>query len=248
MPPPPEPPSDLEILRNWVGTVDAKSEYFLMPEDLRSLDYQSLGGGVGIGAPSKFYNPKDLKAAAILKHGEAGFKSKQDARKKRESKKREREDAADEALAALAPPPAAPAAGAPAPPPATGAAAADTSALSKSLLKLAKKALGFTDGGGPKNWRVEAPGIPSATFAALAGRPSDTTLRTFVKAGAYYSHDVSASALFGLSSASASSHLTRVFKREGVGIQIDDRVTLKYKPSDMTLALLGGGEIVVTGF
>ena len=32
-------------------------------------------------------------------------------------------------------------------------------------------------------------------------------------------------------------------QREGVGIRIDDIVTVKYKPSDMTLSLHGGGEI-----
>lgn len=225
----------MDVVYNWLDSNEAKAQYFLTPEDLRFLNVQSVGGGIGCGRPTNYYNPKELEAAAIRKHGEAGFKAKKEARKKRESKKRAREEAADDALEALqaAPPP--PAAAAPA------AAAPETAALRKSLLKLAKKALGFTEGGGPKNWRVEAPGVLPATFAALAGRAADSALRTFVKAGAYHSHDVDARALFGVRDAS---ELLRVFKREGVGIQIDDRITLKYKPSDMTLSLHGGGEII----
>jgi len=94
--PEPEPLDEMFVLHNWVGTVEAKSDYFLTPDDLRSLKYgvemTSIGGGVGIGRPMNFYDPKALKAAAVRKHGEAGFKKKQEARKKRESKKRARED------------------------------------------------------------------------------------------------------------------------------------------------------------
>ena len=226
----------MDLVYNWLDSNEAKSQYFLTPDDLRSLNVQSAGGGIGCGRPTNFYNPVELQAAAIRKHGEAGFKAKKEARMKRESKKRAREEAADDALEALQ-------TAAPPPPAAAAAAAAgpETTALRKSLLKLAKKVLGFTEGGGPKNWRVEVPAVRAATFAALAGRPADSTLRTFVKAGAYHSHDVDATALFAVRD---SSELLRVFKREGVGIQIDDRVTLKYKPSDMTLSLHGGGEIV----
>jgi hypothetical protein len=236
----PEPPqmNDMYVLHNWVGSTEAKSEYFLTPDDLRFLNYHSMGGGVGVGAPMKFYDPVELKAAAIRKHGDAGFASKRAARKKREANKRKREEAADDALAALATaPPVATDAGSDS----NAAAPAQTIALRKSLLKLAKKALGFTDGGGPKNWRVEAPGIQPATFAALVGRPADAALATFPKNGAYHSHDGDACAIFGLRD---DAELLRVFKREGVGIQISDCITLKYKPSDMSLALLGGGEIV----
>lgn len=225
----------MDVVYNWLDSNEAKAQYFLTPEDLRFLNVQSVGGGIGCGRPTNYYNPKELEAAAIRKHSEAGFKAKKEARKKRESKKRAREDAADDALEALQAAPLPPTAAAPA------AAAPETAALRKSLLKLAKKALGFTEGGGPKNWRVEAPGVLPATFAALAGRAADSALRTFVKAGAYHSHDVDARALFGVRDAS---ELLRVFKREGVGIQIDDWITLKYKPSDMTLSLHGGGEII----
>ena len=206
----------MDVVHNWLDSNEAKTLGFLM---CSLWLVASAAAGPQI---------KELEAAAIRKRGEAGFKAKKEARKKRESKK-----AADDALEAMQAPP--PGSAAPA------AAAPETAALRKSLLKLAKKALGFTEGGGPKNWRVEAPGVLPATFAALAGRAADSALRTFVKAGAYHSHDVDARALFGVRDAS---ELLRVFKREGVGIQIDDRITLKYKPSDMTLSLHGGGEII----
>lgn len=38
--------------------------------------------------------------------------------------------------------------------------------------------------------------------------------------------------------------LERFFRHEGVGIKIDHSITLKYKPSDMTMTLHGSGEIV----
>ena len=219
-----------------VALARAKSEYFLTTADLQALPCQRWGGGIGCGAPRKFYNAADLEAAALRKYGEAGLRNKKEAQLKRESKKRQREEAANEALASLAPP-------------AVNAfstlmgssAAATTAALRKSLLKLSKKALGFEQGGGPKDWRVEVPGVMPATFAALAGRPTDAALRTFAKAGAYHSHEIDACELYGC----RESEMHRVFKREGVGLQIDDRVLLKYKPSDMTLTLRGGCDITV---
>ena len=249
------------MFSNLVSTAAAKSNYFLTPDDLRPLKVRLFGGGLGCGAPRKLYEPAELRAAAIRKHGEAGFKKKQEAQQKRESKKRQREEDADRALAALhrvAPPPARSGGGdnpinldsdeeaAPAPPaapvpvPAPAVMPPEVAALRKSMLKLAKKALGFTESGGPKSWRVEVPGVQPATFAALAGRPADRTLATFVKSGAYHSHDVDAQVLFGCKE----SELLRIFKREGVGIQIEEEVTLKYKPSDRSLAMLGGGDIV----
>ena len=82
--------------------------------------------------------------------------------------------------------------------------------------------------------------VAAVTAAALAGRPADVALRTFVKSGAYHSLDMDACTLFDC----RESDLLRVFKREGVGIQIDDCVVLKFKPSDGTLAVHGGGDII----
>jgi hypothetical protein len=247
---------------NLIGTADAKSDFFLTPADLRFLNVRTIGGGLGCGAPMKFYEPSELRVAAIRKYGEAGFQKKLESRQKRESNKRRREDEADRALAVLHQTARAPTSKRLQPPsdgsralpihldsdddtPSTAPAAVnvappETAALRKSLLNLAKKALGFTDSGSPKNWRVEAPGIQTAVFAALAGRPADAALRTFVKAGAYYSHEADACELFGCKKAD----LLRIFKHEGVGIQMYAKITLKFKPSDLTLALLGGGEII----
>ena len=223
--------------RRQVSTADAKAEYFLTPADLRGLRCESYGGGIGCGAPRKFYFSEDLERCALAKHGAVGFQNKRDAREKRQEKKRQREADADAALQAMRQRPAmAPVFEAAA----AGAAPTPTvTPLRKSLLKMAKKALGFTDGGCPKNWRIEAPCIQPASFAALAGRPADVSLRTFVKTGAYYSVIVDACELFGC----RESDLLRFFSREGVGIQIHDDIQLKFKPSDGTLAMLGAGEI-----
>ena len=244
-----------------VATADAKSVYFLTPDDLRLLNCQMFGGGIGCGPPRHFYHEADLRAAAIRKHGQAGFQKKQEARLQRESKKRQRQGDAESALAALqqaARPPAPIASpgtgasncGAPIIPasdpvdaatrPAAVALPLETTALRKSLLKLAKQALGFKDSGAPKQWRVEAPNIQPSVFAALAGRPADAALRTFVKTGAYYSHEAEALELFCCTQAD----LLRIFKREGVGIEIDGSIILKYKQSDMTLTLHGAGAII----
>jgi hypothetical protein len=246
-------------IHDLVGSAEAKSAYFLTPDDLRLLRFESFGGGIGCGAPRHFYHAADLAAAAIRKHGQAGFQKKQEARLLRESKKRQREDDAEIALAALqraersSVPIASPSTGASndAPiildsdaddgvPQTAAVAPPETAPLRKSLLRLAKQALGFRDSGAPKPWRVEAPGVHPNVFAALAGRPSDAALRTFVKVGAHYSHEADCRVLFGC----AEADLLRIFKREGVGIQICDEITLKYKPSDLTLTLHGVGEIV----
>ena len=71
--------------------------------------------------------------------------------------------------------------------------------------------LGFTMSGAPKNWRVEVHGVQPAMFASLADRPTDGTLRSFVKAGAFYSVDVSATKLYG-----SAADLVRFFNREGL--------------------------------
>ena len=71
-------------------------------------------------------------------------------------------------------------------------------------------------------------------------RPADVALRTFVKAGAYYSHEVAALEFFQCEQ----DDLERFFGHEGVGIKIDHSIKLKYKPSDMTMTLHGSsGEI-----
>ena len=93
---------EMYVLHNWYGTIEAKRDFFLSTDDLRSLDYCSIGGGIGCGPPSKFYEPGELRRAAVLKHGEAGLQAKEAARAKREANKRKREEAANEAAEKLA--------------------------------------------------------------------------------------------------------------------------------------------------
>ena len=69
-------------MHDLVGSAEAKSAYFLTPDDLRLLRFESFGGGIGCGAPRHFYHAADLAAAALRKHGQAGFQKKQEAWKK----------------------------------------------------------------------------------------------------------------------------------------------------------------------
>ena len=84
-----------------VSSSSAKKDYFLTTQDLLPLDYASLGGGIGIGRPSKFYREADVLEAAIKKHGPEGYKKKCEARKRRETKKRAKEAAAKAAAAQM---------------------------------------------------------------------------------------------------------------------------------------------------
>lgn len=231
-----------------VSSTHAKQQYFLTPADLAKLPCSLIGGGLGCGAPSRWYRPSDLQEAAHRKHGSMGLQIKQAMRLRRESIKRARKEAADAALLELAPPSdplatlAPSALNAPASPAAdTAELSKSTLALRKSLLKLSKKQMGFTMGGGPKHFRVEVPCVRAANFAALAGRPTDDRLRTCVKNGTYFTHEFDdACELYKC----RREELVRFFKRECVGQAICDRLTLKYKSCDGTLSLSGGAVIV----
>ena len=107
-----------------------------------------------------------------------------------------------------------------------------------SLLKLSKKSFKFRMSGAPDNWRIEVPAIAPETFAALVGRPQDTTLQTFVKKGAYYSVDAQASNFFP-----EGAELSRYFSREGVPIAMNERIVVKCKNSTMDLSISGSGSI-----
>ena len=77
-----------------LASAEAKRQYFLTPDDLLDLHYESFGGGIGCGAPRKYYTITDLQARSLRKHGEAGLAKKVAARNKRESNKRQRQEEA----------------------------------------------------------------------------------------------------------------------------------------------------------
>lgn len=157
---------------HWIGSTEAKKEYFLTPDDLRMLSVHSVGGGVGCGRPMAFYDPAELKRAAIRKHGQEGYANKQAAREKREANKRRREDEAENAYQTMQNVQTMQkvavvdltddrviAGNSAAAQPATNASVAT---MRKGLLKMAKKSLGFTDSGAPKRWRIEVPAVDKA--------------------------------------------------------------------------------------
>jgi hypothetical protein len=216
-----------------ISSTEAKKDYFLTPDDIRSLPYQSWGGGIGCGAPRKLYKHQDLIAVAMRKYGRNGLRLKLEGRYKREAKKREREEQAEAALEQARKKHKA----------STTTQEGDTKEIKQlraSLLRQAKKHMGFEMSGSPKNWRFEVPGTTAGTFCALMGRPTDTTLSTFVKKGAYYSvqhHDTGE--FFGCDE----SKLFKNFSREGVSQKIGEAVIVRFKPSSNELSVSGWAEI-----
>jgi len=108
---PPEQPAVHRVweVGGWVGTKEAKSQYWLGTAELRRLDVRSVGGGLDMGRPENFYNPKDLERMAILTHGADSYAAK--------SAKRAKRTAAAAAPRSPAPPPPAAAIAAAAPHP-----------------------------------------------------------------------------------------------------------------------------------
>ena len=83
----------------YIGSKEAKSRFWLRPEDLQELPRQTAYGGFASGRASYTYQESDLLAAAHAKHGKATFEKKTAAREKRAAKKREREEASAAAAA-----------------------------------------------------------------------------------------------------------------------------------------------------
>ena len=71
------------VVGDWIGTKEARSDYWLGTAELRQLAVRSVGGGVGCGRPEYFYNPDDLERMAILMHGQEGYFAKRAKRGKR---------------------------------------------------------------------------------------------------------------------------------------------------------------------
>ena len=233
-----------------VSTKEAKKDFFLTPDDLARLSCGTFGGGIGCGAPSKVYRLNDVVSASLSKFGRAEIEKKLASRQMREEKKRMKEHEAElarkrlktnttvnEAASAFAYASSTVASAT------SKAPAGDKKEIAKlrgSLLRMAKKNMGFERSGAPKSWCVEVPGTTAATFAALMDRPEDVDLATFVKNGAYYTiqgHD--ATRLFGVKD---DEKLTKYFSREMCAQQIGDTVVVRYKPSSMDLSVSGYAE------
>jgi len=232
---------------DMVSSKEAKKEYFLTADDLANVRYEPIGGGFGIGPPTKCYLHEHLVKTSVRKHGRAGVVKKLEARNKREEKKRKKEEEAEQARKRLKTITNTSADGAAAAATATTktASAGDTQEvkrLREGLLKMAKQNMGFEMSGAPKNWKIEVPGISKATFAALMGRPTDVDLESFVKNGAYYKEKYEASKLFRTDEA----QLTKDFNRECVTQNIGPYVSVRYKPSTMELSISGYAEMYAT--
>ena len=240
-----------------VSTKDAKKIYFLTPSDLAMLPCQRFGGGIGLGPPMKCYRHNDLVEASLSKLGRDGVVKKLQARHKREMNKRRKEEQAEEArkkmkiLTNTAANNNDTAVATAKPSSSAVVSSGDSKEIMKlrsSLLKIAKKKLGFEQSGAPKRWRFEVPGTSKQTFASLMGQPNDSELSTFVKNGAYYTvQGFDTNELFGLNGCNYESQLTKAFKRQGVSQMIGECVTVRYKPSTMELSVSGYAEIVGGG-
>ena len=199
------------------------------------LPYESGGWGAG---RLRLYTRASLFAAAVRKHGGSAFEAKRAAAAKRRAAKHKRER---EAAAAAAAATAALQSGA-APAAADAATAVTTRALRASLRSQVRKALSFSPGGGPANWRLELPGTTSAVFAHLCGRAGDTQLATFVKKGAYIDAPLSTAQLLGCTDADVERITSEGWRGSGVLIHPGPDVLLKYKPATLLLAVHGSAE------
>jgi hypothetical protein len=215
------------------------------------------------------YHVDDLRAAAVRKYGEEGFRKKEESRLKRENKKRRRQDDT-ERLHVFA--------GLQQPVPSTTSAAGavnaapilvggvanhadvptvqhrindrasgtlavtplETALLRASLLKLARKAACVMEGNSHKVWSVDVPCVKPDMVAALINRPDDSVSKTPFKVNKALSVKLHACHLFGCDEAD----LLQVFYRDGVGVQILDDILLRYKPAKLMLSVQGEGQLV----
>lgn len=76
--------SDSSFMFSWPTAAEAKKDYFLTTEDLSDLSYRiPPWHRFGMGRPSKYFNPKDLKMKAEAKYSVEGFKEKIASREER---------------------------------------------------------------------------------------------------------------------------------------------------------------------
>lgn len=196
----------------------AKSEFFLSPEDLKGISYESGGWGRG---QLRLYDEPDLQRLALAKYGERELEKKRSAKAARLNKKRMREHDAAEAAANL--------------PSADTAPVADKKVVAQTrsfLVKQCKKKVGCEMSGAPNSFRVEVPNISKEVFAALINRPTDVELKSVPKNGAYHSIRMNTAEFLGVTSAED------IYKEcGGAFFCLSDTLEAKYKPAGMLLSI-----------
>ena len=246
-------------------STEAKKEYFLDTKDLANLPYESEPGGFGCGRATKWFKMDLLERVAEAKHGAAGLAKKRAQRKKRQDNQRKKELAAQQAAATIllpnntnaentAPNPCTPS------PTATKATAVQAVASSISTIKtttaselkqLRKDIVQafqplitwdyLNTKRAPNGCRVTArvPRISMADYAALIGRPTDTSLQTVVKKGAYYSvSDLECAVVLGNNNGIPGKGGRHGCNRQ-LGLDPSIPLTVKFKPSDSSLSVTG---------
>ncbi|XP_078346003.1 uncharacterized protein LOC144631450 [Oculina patagonica] len=78
---------------NWPTSAEAKKDYFLTTEELFVLEYRiPPWHRFGMGRPTKYFDPKDLKRLAETKYGVEGLKAKVASREQKNRKRQLNEE------------------------------------------------------------------------------------------------------------------------------------------------------------
>ncbi len=78
---------------NWPTSAEAKKDYFLTTEELSVLEYRiPPWHRFGMGRPTKYFDPKDLKRLAETKYGVEGLKAKVASREQKNRKRQLNEE------------------------------------------------------------------------------------------------------------------------------------------------------------
>ena len=244
---------------------EAKKAYFLTTKDLLDVPYQSESYGFGCGRPTKWYRVHHLEAAATAKHGAAVLAKKRAQRKKRQETLLQKEQAAQKAAqamkennnnnvgvvqqpmnnstnkdAALLSSPT--------------VSKKDLERLRKDIITAFKPLITWDhmrSRNAPNGCTIAAqiPRVLPEEFAALIGRPTDPTLKTLVKKGAWYSVTVSHETVFGTNDIVMSGKGGRYGCNSELALDPSIEMTIKFKPSDRTLSVAGWvGHIDTIGY
>lgn len=238
-------------------STEAKKEYFLDTKDLAHLPYESEYGGFGCGRATKWFKMDLLERVAEAKHGAAGLAKKRAQRKKRQEKQRQKELAAAHKASILItteqsnpPNPCTPS---PTTTKTTATAttsavktttAADLKQLRKDIIQAFKPVITWDYLNSKRapngcSVTVRVPRVSMADYAALIGRPTDTSLETVVKKGAYFSvTDLDCCTILG-SNAGIRGKGGRYGCNQQLGLDTSIPLTVKYKPSDGSVSVTG---------